>query len=654
VQQPDYYLDFSCADIKANYIQIQNDLATTGDSVIIGIIDSGIDWYHEDFIDSNFQTRIKFLWDQTDIWGPPPAGYNYGKEYDSADIQWEINFGYHGNDFMGHGTHVAGIAAGNGRAKNGAYVGIAPKANLIIVKPIISHDEIMDAIEYIATKANQLDMPWVINMSMGFGYRFPKTHRGNHPLEVFIDSIVTSPYPSWGKGRVLVIAAGNDGDKGFHAMYSGPGELDLDIQTAYSAYDALGIYVIYPNADSDEAWIQMSAPDGTAYDSIALGCASNTSSMAGWVADTITPDGMLRICHNYFDQSYVSDPIQEGHPEDYVFLIELRDGYFNGQWQPLRSGIWKIRMGGAGLKDWDAYIYIFSPDIDDPDYRVKKFAAGSASSQHTIASPGYAEHVITVGSINSSRPGWTNFQGQWVPVLPGYPFDSISALSSLGNGRDGKIKPDVFAPGAFVMSCRSGNVTDSLSEAHDSNYVLHDLTGHYCIMAGTSMAAPHVAGTAALMLDMKPDLSADSIKKLIMKNGLKAGTDPLRMDIRVYAAVKAAKGIDGGVDPTPPAIVPDLFSLHQNYPNPFNPATSIMFEVFGSSERNPSPFVEVEVVNLLGQRLKTLIADNLSPGNHSLIWDGTDDEGNAVSSGVYFCRCICNGEVQSKKMALLK
>jgi subtilisin family serine protease len=114
-----------------------------GEGVLVGIYDSGIDWTHPDFIDSNGNTRILYLWDQTDESGIPPAGFGYGSEYDSTDINDEIDGSptglVQGKDVWGHGTYVAGIAAGNGRASgngkpSGTYIGVAPEANLIVVK----------------------------------------------------------------------------------------------------------------------------------------------------------------------------------------------------------------------------------------------------------------------------------------------------------------------------------------------------------------------------------------------------------------------------------------------------------------------------------------------------------------------------------------
>jgi len=110
----------------------------TGKRVVIGIVDSGIDVSHPDFRTTS-GTRIRWLWDQNfGPASPPPASFSYGSEYSQSDI----NAGNYAcgtcGDFLGHGTHMAGVAAGNGRGTgNGrpayTYVGVAPEADLVVV-----------------------------------------------------------------------------------------------------------------------------------------------------------------------------------------------------------------------------------------------------------------------------------------------------------------------------------------------------------------------------------------------------------------------------------------------------------------------------------------------------------------------------------------
>lgn len=93
---------------------------------------------------------------------------------------------------------------------------------------------------------------------------------------------------------------------------------------------------------------------------------------------------------------------------------------------------------------------------------------------------------------------------------------------------------------------------------------------------------------------------------------------------------------------------PTDFGLRQNFPNPFNPTTIIQYALPKTSR------VKIEVYNILGQKVRTLVDDTQEPGYKSINWDGKDDGGSEVSSGVYFCRIQAGDFVKNRKMTLLK
>ena len=94
--------------------------------------------------------------------------------------------------------------------------------------------------------------------------------------------------------------------------------------------------------------------------------------------------------------------------------------------------------------------------------------------------------------------------------------------------------------------------------------------------------------------------------------------------------------------------VPDVFALYTNYPNPFNPVTTIAYDLAKAKK------VELAVYNVLGQKIRTLVNDNRSIGRHIAIWDGKDDAGVPVTSGIYFYKIVAGDFVKSHKMALVK
>lgn len=163
----------------------------TGKGVIIGIIDSGIDPKHP-----AFAGRILRIWDQT-LSGPGVTEGKYGAEL--TDSLLTVS-----QDTNGHGTHVAGIAAG----VDPTYCGVAPEAELLIVKSDLDEGHIADAVRYIFRVARELGRPVVVNMSLG-GHFDP--HDGSDSLSKIIDS-------ETGPGRIVCCAAGNEGNDNIHAQ----------------------------------------------------------------------------------------------------------------------------------------------------------------------------------------------------------------------------------------------------------------------------------------------------------------------------------------------------------------------------------------------------------------------------------------------------
>ena len=165
----------------------------TGKGVIVGIIDTGIDWRRSDFKGADGSSRILYIWDQT-IQMSDYALMGYGTERTKEEIDSGQCLQ---TDPAGHGTHVASIAAGSGRGMSG-FVGMAPEADIIAVKTSFYDAEILDAVGYIMEKAFELNKPVVINMSFGTILEWPA---------ILKDAIDTA----YNAGIVVVAGAGNSG-----------------------------------------------------------------------------------------------------------------------------------------------------------------------------------------------------------------------------------------------------------------------------------------------------------------------------------------------------------------------------------------------------------------------------------------------------------
>lgn len=155
----------------------------TGKGILVGIVDSGVDYFHPDFRNEDGSTRILRLWDQS-VAGNPPENYVSGTEYTKEEIDEALALGetegrrlVPSGDFSGHGTAVLGIAAGNGRASDGVNRGVAYRSDLLVVKMGNPREnsfprttELMEGIDYLIRQAVKMRKPMVINISFGNNY----------------------------------------------------------------------------------------------------------------------------------------------------------------------------------------------------------------------------------------------------------------------------------------------------------------------------------------------------------------------------------------------------------------------------------------------------------------------------------------------------
>ncbi|HEX5030421.1 MAG TPA: S8 family serine peptidase, partial [Candidatus Eisenbacteria bacterium] len=415
------YLDSSLVSIDAEGIrtigQVQRPLVgRTGAGVLLGFLDSGIDLGHGDFRkgDSDGPTRLVGYWVRTHYSFPhsPPQGFGFPNMSSFFGSEWtpsEINDGLvdsWGADSLGHGTHLAGIAGGNGQdfvpCLVGQYQGVAPEADLCVVK--VTRDNafvptqslttsIVDGVKYVFMKADELGEPAVVNISLG-------SHKGPHNGRSFLDWSISKLVKDYGPGKVVVAAAGNDGNTGIHAtahLHPGlPQEIALEVEN----------YAVQPPANAGNEVFLEGWYDNR--DAITVAVLTPSDSLIGPVAlmggnggPKSTPDGRVTICHGYI----CDPPTWEGgtwSPDEY-FYIKIQDTF-----NVISSGSWKIligtqSIGGSGVVD------LYLPEIDMPT--LVHFQIPDLT--HTIASPASADSVISVGAY-STRLCWKTTDAQTI------------------------------------------------------------------------------------------------------------------------------------------------------------------------------------------------------------------------------------------------
>ncbi len=450
---------------KVQLPRFHQNTGLTGKGVIIGVVDSGIDANHPAFQRRILRIREQRLRDTNGRWEL------HTREFRGSELT-------RSRDTDGHGTHVAGIAAGN----DAKFGGVAPEAELVIVKTELNSVLIGEGVRYIFEVASELGRPAVVNLSLG-GHDDP--HDGRDALSQMIDE-------QSGKGRIVCCAAGNEGDNNIHAQAQlsqngNPHTMRFWVP-ATSGTTAIRLVTLngwYSGQDLLEVAVQSPSGVRTPYQ----GIIRETDVSYKRVYDL--PDACVEIF----------TPGPQPINKDHHFLIRIKPPQGSGE--PITSGIWKLWLRGRNIEMGQVDVWA----LDDSRQANVIFTGQSVSDSLKIGSPGAAHRAITVASY-TTKVEWRNIDGDLIQAT--FPLDDISEFSSEGPLRDGTQKPDVAAPGAFIASCNSGDATPPL-------YL--QINPHYTIKKGTSMSAPFISGLVALLLEQDPTLSPERIKALLQASG---------------------------------------------------------------------------------------------------------------------------------------
>lgn len=461
------------ANIAVNAPNARSTYNVTGNGVVVGVIDSGIDWRHGDFKKADGNTRIKLLWDMSDATNSGPGGV--GRVF----TETELNTALAGNgtvaakDTNNHGTHVAGIAAGNGTLSGGnlgTHAGIAPEATLMIVKAnragssSFSDDDQIAALNWIRDQSKLLNAPFVINMSLG-GHT--SQHDGTDAVEKTIDTLLTDNASTTGlKGRQVVIAAGNEGAALIHASRIIEQGTSSSLTFAMSD-DAKGLLGIYSAADTFDF--------------------------------TVTKPGGGTLV--------LTSPATSASDADVEIAVENSDTGNGGRGMLVTfknkiAGNWTLTTRGTRVINGRLDVW----DLSDGE---TPFAVGSGDNLMHVGSPATSREAISVASFVTktqfaSQSGTTTKNGEGT-------VGNASNSSSQGPSRDGRLKPEVSAPGAYVISTLSIDTTPAPPASDVAP------GGKHIAYTGTSMATPVTTGVIALMLQADGNLSPGKIKRLLRR-----------------------------------------------------------------------------------------------------------------------------------------
>lgn len=428
----------------------------SGKGILLAVIDSGIDYTNRNFRNADGSTRILSLWDQTvspdaEKGFFPPKGFVTGTEFTREQInavlreadplrQYEL---VPSRDSSGHGTAVAGIAAGaaanvTGGTANNNYEGVAPESELLIVKLGTPREdsfprttEMMRAVTYVVRKAQSINRPVAINLSFGNTYG---AHDGSSLLERFLDNAAEI-------GRtVICVGSGNEG--------ASAGHREGRVNVGETAATELSVGA-YETAFSVQLWktytdvfrITLRSPGGQEFS-----FSTEKGGEITWKAER------TRIL------IYVGEPSPYAVEQEIYFDFIPENLYIS-------PGIWSFLIG---TQEKESSFYFYLPSQAARNQNTRFF---EPNPNLTLTIPSTASKVITVGAYDSTYDAYADFSGR------GYRY----AERDIGLLAAGAAKPDLAAPGV--------------------NITAPDIYGGYRSFTGTSFATPFVTGAAALLME---------------------------------------------------------------------------------------------------------------------------------------------------------
>lgn len=483
----------------------------SGKDVVMGVIDFGFDYDNPAFYDtSRSMYRIKKVW-ELGTNGTPPAGYSYGHEITDTTL---IKAQGTDNSHQMHGTPVTGIAAGSGygsKLADNTYRGVAYESDLVFVgvrRDTLGNQwmqgtftDFVDGINYIFTHAANVGKPAVVNISWG-------SQSGAHDGTSLFNQACNNLS---GQGKIIVMSAGNDGNDKIH------------LQKTFTSADTLvSSFITFSDTVYQRTWIDAWGEptkdfcvavtlygNGAAGNSTGFLCADNNSHNL-----YLLSGNGLDTC--YVDISTSSSEINNGKP--HIFL-----NVYNKSTDSM--GI-SFKADNGTINAWnESYFYGYVHSYSSQFESLGMPGAVDGDTLYATSEMGAADSVLLIGAY-TTRSGWTNINNQNYGYLDER-NDRIATFSSWGPMADGRIKPDIVAPGVGVISPMTIYDTSYTNTGTGSPGVVSSYTDpvsgktyYFTVFGGTSAAAPAASGIIALLLQVK-SLYPGEVKDLLFETAIK-------------------------------------------------------------------------------------------------------------------------------------
>jgi hypothetical protein len=479
----------------------------SGKNVLVGVIDFGFDYNHPTMYDTlGNKYRIIKAWEMNGT-GTPPAGYSYGNEItDTTALKAQGT----DNPVQTHGTGVAGLAAGSGYGSPspGRFRGVAYESEMVFVG--VRRDSIgnqwltggfsdfIDGVSYLMKYAKSVGKPIVVNISWG-------SHSGPHDGS----SLVNQAFDTLsGSGKIIVMSGGNDGGNNIH------------LNKTFTATDtSLTTFLQFSSTPYKRTWIDIWGDTAKTFcvktTLYSKGIAGNST---GKICIDNTAKNQILVSANGLDTCFVQTITAAA---EYNMKPRVTLNIYSKTTDSIGINV----TGKSGnINMWNEYYYYGYTYKYSSTFVFMLPGSTSGNSITTISDMGAAKSTLLVGAY-TSKSNFTDING--IPRSYGASTGYITSFSSKGPYIDGRIKPDITAPGLTIAtSLNSWDTAYSASGSSSSNVVskfTHPLTSkdyYYGEFAGTSASSPIAAGIVALLLQIDPTLTPDKVKSILFETAI--------------------------------------------------------------------------------------------------------------------------------------
>lgn len=616
------------SELHTNYQQYGFPSAVTGKGVIVGIVDIGFQLDHPTFFDrTGTKNRVVRYWNQRAD-GNAPQGFNYGTLYT------DVSQANHKDFFETHGTHVAGIATGSGYGTpNFNQSGIAYDADIVLVDiryrtnsiPSgalgdyeIANPAIIDAFDYIFRYADSVGKPAVINLSWGM---HTGPHDGTSLFDRALDDLV-------GAGKVIVGSAGNNRGGNIHFNH----KFNNDTVSAW-----VGEGVNREKTLFEENYVDLWGSPNTSF-SIQLSLfdtLGNKIISLPFVSSTLNKDTIINvsvgssnlsckfICTEKSplnDKPNITCHISSGNPaNNYVVATFSSANTDLHGWNS--GGINRWTRGGFGNS--------FKGISPLPNMKI------GDNNSIMGENGGTAKGVVTVGAYTTSYT-WRDIDGNNKPTFgaPGY----LIGFSSAGPTVDGRIKPDVVAPGVQISSSLNKYTYNANKNAVTHRSILNNDTNYYVAFGGTSMASPQVAGVVALMLQQDATLTNLDIIDILHKTAVSDSfTKAVPNNLYGWGKLDALAAVQASKGTTSVKTFSGTETSISVYPNPVNNTLNIL------SYSIENKILKCELYDLQG-KLVLYSTNNYNNSNFQL-------STTQLKQGLYLLKISTTSGIVSRKIS---